>query len=105
MSHNDFSKIVELIDIKQQLRAAKDDHGMEMTQRTAATNKFEEELKRLQMQIRTLRSYINDGQKKMDGFPSKYLPMLQMKDQKIAEMAQAIERLNTELRKVGRNPV
>lgn len=96
MSHADFSKIVELVELRERLRLVSTENVQAIEQRKTAAEKLEDDIKRVQQQIKRLRGFINDGQRKLDSMPQKYSSLLEMKDEKARQMKENIERLRRE---------
>ena len=66
-SRADFSKIMELLELRERFKRRNVDLDETVQKRQQAIQQLEDDLRKVQLQIRKLREYINDGQQKLDG--------------------------------------
>jgi predicted nucleic acid-binding Zn-ribbon protein len=97
-SRADFSKILELIELRNSFTRMSGELDRETDAKRQAITQLEEDIKRAQLNIRKIREYINDGQKRLDTMEERYAPMLALKDQKIQQLKVTLERIEREFK-------
>lgn len=99
MSLCDFSKIAELVELRDMFSRRSDELDKNLNKHRQIMVQWEEDIKTYQAQVRKLREYINDGQKKLDGLAEYYRPIISKKEETIQQYKETIARLEAELRK------